>query len=967
MFLPIARIVVFLALLQISSTLQRVSLSLDGIWKFKISPDNQPDVGFSEEWWNKDFSQDDAVDMPVPSSYNDVTTDPAIRDFVGWAWYQRHLYIPDFMRHWKGIIVFHFGSAQYYTQAWVNNVEIGTHEGGHIPFEFVMPGGFERLNLDKIRITVAINNTLNSHTIPQGSLTFQEDEDHFKYKTYTHDFDYFDYSGLNGGVRLIFKPSAHIDDVIIHNITVDLLSLNDDGTTPNSANIWWSPQLYQPSLLEDPRVHYVVKDSFGKVVVTSESPLESVTFTVLTVLENPQFWWPRSTFADDFHPGLLYELEVTLRDGNVEVDRLSKTFGIRTILTNGKNLIMNGKQLYLKGFGMHQDAEIRGRGFDQVQLVRDINLLKWTGANAIRTSHYPYSEEFLEMADRHGIMVILETPACSLSNFDDTLLKRHKEVLAEMWSAFKNHPSVIMWSLANEPQSNNGNSTRYFKELVDYIKSLDPSRPVTFVTSQSIKNEKAIQSVDVVCVNRYQGWYSLGGRLDLVQHHVSQEIQEWSDSYNKPVILTEYGAEALSGYHSLPSTMWTENYQIELFHEHFKAFDSLLQKLSLSGEMVWNFADFKVPQEYFRAEYCNKGIFTRDRQPKSAAYTIKKRYEALLLGEKFPNKLTKGNSSFFFQLLADNRQGALLTQRRDVFQDNFNMRMPHFITAVFLIFTMKGYMVEFGAGKQIVAHKVTHEEYESKIATFLRQIIGTVQHSTHEIILPSGIENQGSGNEIVKFISENIPSSNQQTLRMLVTGASQVTVFLVGENGEEVELGTESLADGHEWVGVHLDNHPSKEMVLRISCGSGCQISDPKLNLFSNVPVHRSTRTLTGHVYCPPNATSFETQCCIETTSVDLRTVKGLPENMEGPSWIQFTYCLQFGSCLFGYNYATEHALIRHYVARTPSFNLPNIEDDSSCLPTKLDSISILVVSEGEETLEIKNLEDAIAHSCACF
>uniref|UniRef100_A0A0A9WBL9 Beta-glucuronidase n=1 Tax=Lygus hesperus TaxID=30085 RepID=A0A0A9WBL9_LYGHE len=626
-------IVVLFSLLASSSS-QRFALSLDGIWRFKISPDNQPDIGFSEEWWNTDFSQDlDAMDMPVPSSYNDITTDSAIRDFVGWAWYQRHLDLPDFMIHWKGIVAFHFGSAQYYTQVWVNNMQIGTHEGGHIPFEFAMPEGFGCLNSDKIRITVAINNTLNSHTIPQGSLTFRRDEDDFKYKTYTHAFDYFDYSGLNGNVRLIFKPPAYIDNVIIRNITISSFNSDHDEATYKVANVWWSSQLFQPSLLKDPRVRYVVKDPFGKLVVSNEHPLESLTVTILTVIEDPQFWWPRSTYEENVQPGMMYELKVTLIDGTVEVDSLSKTFGIRTIETNEKNLVMNGKLLYLKGFGMHQDAEIRGRGFDQVQLVRDINLLKWTGANAIRTSHYPYSEEFLEMADRHGIMVILETPACSLSGFHETLLKRHKEVLTEMWEAFRNHPSVIMWSLANEPESNDGNSTQYFKELVDHIKSLDPSRPVTFVTSQQIKNEKAIQSVDVICVNRYQGWYSLGGRLDLIQHHVAQEIQEWSDSYGKPVILTEYGAEALSGYHSLPSTMWTENYQIELFHEHFKAFDFLLQKRSLSGEMVWNFADFKVPQEYFRAEYCNKGIFTRNRQPKSAAYTIKKRYEALLLEE----------------------------------------------------------------------------------------------------------------------------------------------------------------------------------------------------------------------------------------------------------------------------------------------------------------------------------------------
>ncbi|CAB0014438.1 unnamed protein product [Nesidiocoris tenuis] len=324
-----------------------------------------------------------------------------------------------------------------------------------------------------------------------------------------------------------------------------------------------------------------------------------------------------------------FDPSVHLYEGENIWDVVSVNFGIRTISSTPSSILINGEPAYLKGFGMHQDAELRGRGFDAVQLTRDINLLKWTGANAIRTSHYPYTEEFLDMADRYGFMVILETPACSLSNFD-TLLDRHKKVFAEMYYAFGHHPSVIMWSMANEPLSNNPNSTAYFKSLVDFAREFDTTRLFTFVTSQQILNEKAIQAMDVICLNRYEGWYSLGGRLDLVVHRIGRELSQWQAKYQKPVILTEYGAEALSGYHSLPSTMWTENYQIELLKEHFKAFDSLRQDDALAGEMLWNFADFKVPQEYFRAEYCNKGIFTRNRQPKGAAYTIKSRYTSLV-------------------------------------------------------------------------------------------------------------------------------------------------------------------------------------------------------------------------------------------------------------------------------------------------------------------------------------------------
>ncbi|BES95637.1 beta-glucuronidase [Nesidiocoris tenuis] len=599
----------------------RFEFSLNGIWKFRLPPPDQPNKGFDEEWWNSDFRyESDAIDMPVPSSFNDITTDHDVRDFVGWVWYQRIVQLPKLPQP-RASVLLHFGSAEYYTQAWINDFKTHDHIGGHIPFYLDITEPAKNSSDGSFRLTVAVNNTLSDKTLPQGSLKFETDTDGYQYKTYTHDFDYFDYAGLNGKVRVEIAPHPRIYGVEIRSVGYD--KLTDRGSATFRVD-------FGPPQLSDPACRYTVSDWRGKEVFDSrrkECPFSDNEDVVL--IDSPDLWWPRESFNQSRTPGRLYTLHVHLYEGENIWDVVSVNFGIRTISSTPSSILINGEPAYLKGFGMHQDAELRGRGFDAVQLTRDINLLKWTGANAIRTSHYPYTEEFLDMADRYGFMVILETPACSLSNFD-TLLGRHMKVFAEMYYAFGHHPSVIMWSMANEPLSNNPNSTAYFKSLVDFAREFDTTRLFTFVTSQQILNEKAIQAMDVICLNRYEGWYSLGGRLDLVEHRIGRELSQWQAKYQKPVILTEYGAEALSGYHSLPSTMWTENYQIELLKEHFKAFDSLRQDDALAGEMLWNFADFKVPQEYFRAEYCNKGIFTRNRQPKGAAYTIKSRYTSLV-------------------------------------------------------------------------------------------------------------------------------------------------------------------------------------------------------------------------------------------------------------------------------------------------------------------------------------------------
>lgn len=161
--------------------------------------------------------------------------------------------------------------------------------------------------------------------------------------------------------------------------------------------------------------------------------------------------------------------------------------GIRTVSWTNTSLLINGKPVYLRGFGRHEDAILRGRGFDLVTMTRDYELLQWVGANSYRTSHYPYSEDVLDTADRLGFMIIDECPSVDTENFSPILLLRHKTSLSELVRRDKNHPSVIMWSLANEPRTQLQGADVYFKQIADHTKALDPTRPVTIALARSVQ------------------------------------------------------------------------------------------------------------------------------------------------------------------------------------------------------------------------------------------------------------------------------------------------------------------------------------------------------------------------------------------------------------------------------------------------------------------------------------------------
>jgi len=192
----------------------------------------------------------------------------------------------------------------------------------------------------------------------------------------------------------------------------------------------------------------------------------------------------------------------------------------------------------------------------------------------------------------------------------------------------KNRPSVIMYSVMNEPPSDMYEVAEFIKKEVKFLKTLDSSRPVTFASHRSVR-DLALEYVDIISLNYYHGWYTEWGDIDSGVRTVAMELEEIHKKFpEKPIIITEFGADAIYGLHSDPPQMWSEEYQSEMIRKYIEA---LRKNNYIVGFHIWNFADFRTPQNPGRTILNRKGIFTRDRQPKSAAKVVE---------ELFKNKLS---------------------------------------------------------------------------------------------------------------------------------------------------------------------------------------------------------------------------------------------------------------------------------------------------------------------------------------
>lgn len=561
-------------------TITREILDLNGIWEFN-------------------FENEEKEYIAVPGSFNDQVANHNKRHYVGNMYYRKEFYLNSQMLE-KDIFI-RFGSVTHNAKVYVNDNFVGSHKGGFTPFEInINEVAKEGLN----EVLVIVDNILDYTSLPVGNLKIIDGV-----KKVDENFDFFNYSGIQRPVKIWIKPKQHIEDVII---TYEVVEKDAKVSFEIKKNCNLKHRIR-------------ILDENNKVVSEDGD------------IKNVKLWQPLKAY--------LYKAVVDLLDENGEiVDEYIEEFGIRTLEIKNNQLLINSKPFYFKGFGRHEDTILHGRGLDEVANIADINRMLWIGANSFRTSHYPYSEEMMRLADRYGFVVIDETTAVGLvDGFGFELLDKkkvnntwtvmktkeaHEQVIKEMIARDKNHACVVMWSIANEPASSQEGAYEYFKPLFELARKLDKQkRFCTFVNYMLAPADKCLVTrlCDIICINRYYGWYVDLSNLKLAKKHMLEELKIWHEKYpTKPIVFTEYGVDTLAGMHDMDEmTPYSEEFQLEYYKMYEEVFDSLDY---IIGEQTWNFADFQTKFGIFRVQGNKKGVFTRDRQPKSIARHLKERW-----------------------------------------------------------------------------------------------------------------------------------------------------------------------------------------------------------------------------------------------------------------------------------------------------------------------------------------------------
>lgn len=574
-------------------TESRMVFDLNGVWDFCLMDGE---------------AKGEIMPMPVPSSYNDIYTGRDFADHVGNLYYRRTFTVSSRMLEKR--LFLRFGSVTHKAEVWLNGTCLGKHSGGFLPFSFEIT---ETAIAGENELEVIVNNIVDETTLPAGRMVHQKFPGLPEEIHNLPNFDFYNYSGIMRPVCLYTAPESYIEDISIYG--------KMDGS------FYWDVKANGEGT-----VSVRLLDAAGNEVAAGEG------FKGTGRIDQVQLWEPG-------HP-VLYSLEVTLTGSDGEKDTYTEVFGFREVSIRDCRIHLNGKPVYLKGFGKHEDSPVHGRGFDMAYNVKDIGLLKWIGANSFRTSHYPYCEEMLQLCDREGILVIDEAPAVGLNaGFTATGLlggnpngtwklfktaEYHRQVLRDMVQRDKNHPCVIIWSVANEPASQEDGAKEYFEPLLNLVRELDEQkRPATLVTYEGSNpvSCKVAEICDLLIINRYRGWYDTEGNLRGAAALLKDELEGFHKRCpDKPIMLGEYGADTIAGFHDINARIFSEEYQVDFLRAYGEVFDSLPY---ITGEHVWNFADFATAENIKRVGGNKKGVFTRDRSPKMAAHFLKERWEGI--------------------------------------------------------------------------------------------------------------------------------------------------------------------------------------------------------------------------------------------------------------------------------------------------------------------------------------------------
>ena len=436
----------------------RVAISLNGLWDFDFVDIN----------YNANKKLNNPRQIGVPSSFNELFTTKEDRDFVGKVCYEKTLKLPEINSdlQWK----IRIGAAGNRSQVYLDGILINEHNGGFLPIDVSLP--IQTPFKQEYRVSIVLDTRLDFQTLPIGEVSNINNR-----LKQTINYDFSNLIGIHRNVYLYSVPKQSIEDIIIESIF-----------EKNKVYVKYK------ILTNDAIEKVTIIDPDGYEILTSNLKEDKL------LIGNPNLW--------DIGKGVLYTLKV-----KTSHDFYEEEFGIREVKIEDNKLLLNGNEVFLKGFGMHEDHITVGKGSISALNIRDFSLLKWINANSFRTSHYPYAEEMYQLADKMGILIINEMPAVGLNFWSsrqvfnkETVNDDSKEVYINQFNELiardKNHPSVIMYSLANESNTHEEFALDYFEDIFAHART-KTSLPLMIVEWVGAKDNKVAHLADVIGINRY--------------------------------------------------------------------------------------------------------------------------------------------------------------------------------------------------------------------------------------------------------------------------------------------------------------------------------------------------------------------------------------------------------------------------------------------------------------------------------
>jgi beta-glucuronidase len=584
----------------LQNAFNRESFTLNGKWHYIVDPyetgyydyryqprDQQKEPGVDAFFMNAkpetgsdriEYDFDASPVMNVPGDWNSQSE--KLLYYEGTIWYKRSF---DYHVSASGNRVFiRFGAVNYRADVYLNGSKLGVHEGGFTPFCFEVT---DMLAPEGNYLIVKADNRRHRDAVP------------------TLNTDWWNYGGITRDVALIETPPTYISDYGVHlkkddpGILEGYIALDGIGTASRQVKLA-IPELGIGTSF--------TTDEAGKV--SFQLPLKNVTY-----------WSP-----DNPH---LYE--VVLESGE---DLLADRIGFRTIAVSGQDILLNGERVFLRGISIHEENPLRGgRAFCREDAAMLLGWARELGCNYVRLAHYPHNEYMLRLADEMGLMVWAEIPVYWTVLFDNEATYRNAEnQLKELIARDHNRASVIIWSMANETPVSDARMI-FIKNLAHTARFLDPTRLVSAALEVHYDPDRPYTAtitdplaeyLDLVSFNEYQGWYSSetpGICAKMV----------WEISQDKPVVISEFGAGALQGYHGDRLTRWTEEYQEYLYQETLKMLEQIEQ---LRGMSPWILADFRSPRRFLpviQEGWNRKGLISETANRKKAFYVLQEYYRSL--------------------------------------------------------------------------------------------------------------------------------------------------------------------------------------------------------------------------------------------------------------------------------------------------------------------------------------------------